>query len=105
NASDTGADLDLYVFDCHTGSCVLRGSSTSGSANEFVSIANPAAGQWIVLVDPFAVPAGSTTYDELHVVSNPAFGPGRATDPPAGSCRASSRSRAARPFSARPRWI
>ena len=83
NASDTGADLDLYVFDCHTGSCVLAGSSTSGSANEFVSIANPAAGQWIVLVDPFAVPAGSTTYDELDVVSNPALGSVSVTDPAA----------------------
>jgi subtilisin family serine protease len=83
NASDTRADLDLYVFDCHTGSCVLGGSSTGSSANEFVSIANPAAGAWVVVVDPFAVPAGSTTYDELDVVSNPMFGSISVTDPPA----------------------
>jgi hypothetical protein len=89
NASDTGADLDLYVFDCHTGSCVLRGSGTSGSANEFVSIANPAAGDWIVLVDPFAVPSGSTTYDELDVVSNPTFGSVSVTDPPAAHANGS----------------
>jgi subtilisin family serine protease len=89
NASDTGADLDLYVFDCHTGSCVLRGSGTSGSANEFVSIANPAAGDWIVLVDPFAVPAGSTTYDELDVVANPGFGQVSVTDPAAAHANGS----------------
>jgi subtilase family protein/pre-peptidase len=83
NASDSRADLDLYVFDCHTGSCTLAGSSTSSSANEFVSIANPAAGQWIVLVDPFAVPSGSTTYDELDVIANPTFGSVSVTDPSA----------------------
>ena len=83
NASDTRADLDLYLFDCHTGTCTLAASSTSASANEFVSVANPAAGSWIVLVDPFAVPAGSTTYDELDVISNPGFGSVSITDPPA----------------------
>src|SRR5262249_51220951 len=56
NASDAAADLDLFLFDCHTGSCVLKASSTSGSAEEFVSSSAPAAGVWIVLVDPFAVP-------------------------------------------------
>jgi hypothetical protein len=83
NASDTGADLDLYLFDCHTGSCVLRASSTSATATESVSVANPAAGTWIVLVDPFAVPSGSTTYDETDVISNSAFGAVSVTDPAA----------------------
>jgi subtilisin family serine protease len=81
NASDKGADLDLYLFDCHTGSCVLRASSTSATATESVSVANPAAGTWIVLVDPFAVPSGSTTYDESDVISNPTFGSVSVTDP------------------------
>jgi len=83
NASDSRADLDLFLFDCTTGSCVLRSQSTSASANEFVSFANPAAGLWKILVDPFAVPAGSTTYDELDVISNPAFGSVSVTDPAA----------------------
>jgi hypothetical protein len=80
NASDNAADLDLFLFDCHTGSCVLRAQSTSGSANESVSVANPAAGTWVALVDPFAVPSGSTTYDYLDVVANPAFGAVSVTD-------------------------
>jgi hypothetical protein len=83
NASDAGADLDLYLFDCHTGACVLRASSTSATATESVSVANPAAGTWVVLVDPFAVPSGSTTYDETDVISNPAFGSVSVTDPAA----------------------
>ncbi|MFL6137150.1 MAG: S8 family serine peptidase, partial [Frankiaceae bacterium] len=74
NASDAAADLDLYLFDCHTGSCVLKAQSTSGTANESVAVSNPAAGTWVALVDPFAVPSGSTTYDYIDVVANPAFG-------------------------------
>jgi len=73
-ASDASADLDLFLYDCHTGPCVLKSSSTSGSAEEFVTSANPALGTWKVLVDPFAVPAGSTFYDYVDVVTNPTFG-------------------------------
>jgi subtilisin family serine protease len=83
NASDASADLDLFLFDCHTGACVLKAQSTSGSAEEFVSSTNPAAGLWIVLVDPFAVPAGSTAYDYVDVFANPAFGSVSVTDPAA----------------------
>lgn len=73
-ASDPGADLDLFLFDCHTGSCVLAGSSTSSSANESVTIASPAAGAWLALVDPFAVPAGTTSYTYSDSLANPAYG-------------------------------
>jgi|KBSSwiStaDraftv2_1062776.scaffolds.fasta_scaffold00419_31 hypothetical protein len=78
--SDLGADLDLFVYNCTTGSCVLAGQSAGGSAEEAVSIANPAAGLWKVLVDGFAVPAGTTTYHYLDVFANPAFGSVSVTD-------------------------
>ena len=39
-----------------------------------MTIANPAAGLWVVLVDGFAVPAGTTTYNYVDVFANPAFG-------------------------------
>jgi hypothetical protein len=72
--SDVGADLDLFVFNCTTGTCVLAGQSADGDSEESVTLANPAAGLWIVLVDGFAVPSGSTTYKYVDVFSNPAFG-------------------------------
>jgi hypothetical protein len=54
-----------------------------------VTIANPAAGAWVVLVDGFAVPSGSTTYNYVDVFGNPAFGSVSVTDAnavrPAGS--------------------
>lgn len=74
NTADAAADLDLAVFNCTTGSCVLAGQQADGDSEESVSIANPAAGTWIVLVDGYSVPAGSTTYDYVDVFVNPGFG-------------------------------
>jgi hypothetical protein len=72
--SDPGADLDLFVYNCTTGSCVLAGQSADGDSEESVTIANPAAGLWRVLIDGFSVPSGSTTYNYVDVFANPAFG-------------------------------
>ena len=78
--SDTGADLDLFVYNCTTGTCVLAGQSADGDCEESVTIANPAAGAWVVLVDGYAVPSGSTTYDYVDVFTNAAFGSVAVTD-------------------------
>jgi hypothetical protein len=72
-ASDPGADLDIYVYDC-TGpsACVLRGSGTSSTANETVSITTGLnAGAWKAVIDPFAVPAGTTTFTYSDAFSKP----------------------------------
>jgi len=78
--SDAAADLDLFVYNCTTGSCVLAGQSADGDSEESVTIANPAAGTWVVLVDGFAVPSGSTQYNYVDVFTNPAFGSVSVTD-------------------------
>ena len=78
--SDPAADLDLFVFNCTTGTCVQAGSNADGDSEESVTINNPAAGLWKVLVDGFAVPAGSTTYKYIDVFANPAFGSVSVTD-------------------------
>jgi Subtilase family len=80
NPSDPAADLDLFVFNCTTGTCVLAGQSADGDSEESVTIANPAAGMWRVLVDGFAVPAGTTDYDYIDVFTNAAFGSVTVTD-------------------------
>jgi hypothetical protein len=72
--SDPAADLDLFVDNCTSGSCIQAGSSADGDSEESVTINNPAAGQWRVRVDGFAVPAGTTTYNYIDVFINPAFG-------------------------------
>ena len=78
--SDAAADLDLFVYNCTTGTCVLAGQNADGDSEESVTIANPAEGLWRVEVDGFAVPAGTTTYKYIDLVSNPAFGTVNVTD-------------------------
>jgi Subtilase family len=78
--SDLSADLDLFVYNCTTGTCVLAGQSADGDSEESVTIANPAAGAWKVLIDGFSVPAGTTTYNYVDVFVNPAFGSISVTD-------------------------
>lgn len=87
STSDPAADLDLYVYNCTSGSCVLAGQSADGDSEESVTIANPAAGTWAILVDGFAVPSGSTTYNYVDVFTNAAFGSVSVTD--ANTLRAS----------------
>jgi hypothetical protein len=80
STSDPAADLDLYVYNCTSGSCVLAGQSADGDSEESVTLNNPAAGTWVVLVDGFAVPAGSTTFKYVDVFVNAAFGSVSITD-------------------------
>ncbi len=49
-------------------------SSADGDSEEAVTVNNPAAGTWVALVDGFAVPAGTTTFDYVDVFSGPSFG-------------------------------
>jgi hypothetical protein len=78
--SDPAADLDLYVFNCTTGPCVQVGQSADGDSEESVTITNPAAGTWAVLIDGYAVPAGTTTYNYVDVFVNASFGTVTVTD-------------------------
>ncbi|HUQ61374.1 S8 family serine peptidase [Lentzea sp.] len=80
NTADQGADLDLYVYNCTTGSCVQAGSSADADSEESVTIPNPAAGAWLVLVDSYAVPAGTTEYDYFDVYTSAALGTLSVTD-------------------------
>jgi subtilisin family serine protease len=78
--ADPATDLDLFVYNCTSGTCVLAAQSADGDAEEAVTIANPAAGAWRVVVDGFNVPSGSTTYRYLDVFTSPSFGSVVTTD-------------------------
>jgi hypothetical protein len=87
--SDTGADLDLFVFRCNPG-CVQVGVSADGDSEESVTLNNPIPATYIVLVDGFDVPSGSTTYNYIDVFTkSPSHGSIAVTDAnalrPAGS--------------------
>ncbi len=80
NTSDLGADLDLELYNCTSGTCVLAGTSADGDSEEEVAVANPAVGAWEVRVAGFGVPAGTTEYDYLDVFSGSSFGTVQVTD-------------------------
>lgn len=74
NTSDIGADLDLYLFDCTSGTCRQAGYDADGDSEESATIQNPAAGQWVVLVAGYAVPEGTTEFDYLDSYVTPGLG-------------------------------
>ncbi|MGW6446666.1 S8 family serine peptidase [Lentzea sp. NPDC055074] len=80
STADQGADLDLSVYNCTTGSCVLAGQSADADSEESVTITNPAAGNWVALVDGYAVPAGTTAFDYFDVFTSAGLGTLTVTD-------------------------
>lgn len=78
NPSDKGADLDLFVVK--NGRVV--GQSADGDSEETVTVTNP-SGAYTIVVDGYAVPAGTTEYDYLDVFANARFGTVAVTDTPA----------------------
>jgi subtilisin family serine protease len=87
--SDLAADLDLFIRNAN-GATV--GQSADGDSEEAVTInfpANFAGGTYTIVVDGYAVPAGTTSYDYLDVFANTKFGTVAIADPeanhPAGS--------------------
>jgi subtilisin family serine protease len=73
-SSDKSADLDLYLYDCTGKEAVLRDYSNGPGVDERVSIPNPTAGKWKVVIDPVSVPAGKTTVEYQNVFTNPVYG-------------------------------
>jgi subtilisin family serine protease len=83
SASDGGADLDLFVYDCTSGTCELADYTADGDSEESVTVTKPAAGTWRVEVEAYAVPAGTTEYDYLDSYSVDGLGSIEVADEPA----------------------
>ncbi len=77
--SDPAADLDLFVQRCAP-TCTTIAQSADGDSEESVTISNPTAGAYRVVVDGFDVPAGTTTYNYVDVFQNPTLGSVSITD-------------------------
>ena len=80
--SDPAADIDVYVFDCTGKRCRRPVSDADPIQDESVLVRQPASGTWKIVVDAFAVPSGSTSYEYLDVVFNPSYGMLAVTDLP-----------------------
>lgn len=96
HAADPRADLDVYLLNCTTldrratpepdraqggkrpaappPPCTPRAKAASLSGDGSVYVADPAPGRWAVVVDAYAVPGGSTTYEYRDGYTHPRFG-------------------------------
>ncbi|MEV6690124.1 S8 family serine peptidase [Micromonospora sp. NPDC051196] len=72
NVSNASADLDLFVYR----GGVLVAYNADGDSEEFVTLNNPAAGTYTVVVEAYSVDGagGSTAYDYRDSYSSPALG-------------------------------
>ena len=70
----SGADLDLYLFDCTGTQCVLRDFSTGNGSSEQVAVDSPAAGKWKTVIDPFTAATMGSTYQYKDYFLHPVFG-------------------------------
>lgn len=77
------ADVDLYVFDCTGEECRNPETDSDPVGDEIVTILNPKAGTWKVVVDGAAIPSGSTTLAYEDVIFHPAWGSVASADVPA----------------------
>ncbi|MEU1124475.1 S8 family serine peptidase [Streptomyces sp. NPDC005899] len=68
--SDANADIDLRVLKGAT----EVGASTTAGSEESVSLVNPAAGTYTVVIEGYSVPAGTTEYDYRDVYYAPSLG-------------------------------
>lgn len=73
-ASDLGADLDLYAYNCSSTPCNLIKYSVGDSAEEVVTVDAPQEGLWKVVIDPVSIPSGKTSIEYSDFFVNSAFG-------------------------------
>src|SRR6185369_9855506 len=71
DVADKAADLDVYVLDCTRKECRNPQTDSDPLGDEIVSVANPAAGKWKVVIDAPSVPSGSTTFAYTDVLFSP----------------------------------
>ncbi|GAB7041680.1 MULTISPECIES: S8 family serine peptidase [Catenuloplanes] len=70
--SDVTADLDLFVYRGDSDTPVA--SSADGDSAESVSLTDPEAGEYRVVVQGYSVPSGETSFDYRDAYFTPTFG-------------------------------
>lgn len=71
---DTGADLDLYLYNCTTGHCHLWEVALIHGATSSLLVRAPAAGKWKVFIDPARLSAGETGFRFTEILTHPKYG-------------------------------
>jgi hypothetical protein len=74
NPTNKQGDVDLYLYLCANGACELKGYSTRYGAQENITVNQPKAGKWKVVIDPVSIPAGALLVDYVDIFTHAAFG-------------------------------
>ena len=72
--NDSLANLNLYLFDCTTGSCFLWDVDFVHGTRAELLVHAPRQGKWKAVIDPALVPGGTTGFTYTEVVTHPAYG-------------------------------
>src|SRR5258708_34731616 len=72
--SDSLANLNLYLFDCTTGTCFLWDVDFVHGTRAELLVRAPRPGKWKAVIDPARVPGGTTGFTYGDVVTHPAYG-------------------------------
>src|SRR5207247_3497411 len=72
--SDSLADLNLYLFDCTTGSCFLWDVDFVHGTRAELLVRTPRPGKWKAVIDPARVQGGTTGFTYTEVITHLSYG-------------------------------
>jgi hypothetical protein len=73
NADRARGDVDLYLYFCASNKCELKAYSTRGNSQESVTVVQPEAGKWKVVVDPVSIPPRGLRLEYTDAFTPPAL--------------------------------
>ncbi len=68
------AHLDLYLYDCTTGSCFLWDADIVHESRAELLVRAPRAGRWKVVIDPAWLPVGTAGFTYTETMTAPSYG-------------------------------
>ena len=72
--SGSQTDVDLYLFECTGGDCILRAVRDGNTAEELIIFDNPQPGLYKIVIDPFFIPTGKATIRFIELFTHSVFG-------------------------------
>lgn len=79
--SDSAADLDMYLFDCASGHCDHYTSAVFRGAEKELRVQHPRPGRWRLVIDPYAIPSGTTMVRYRDEIVHPKYGTAAVMNP------------------------
>jgi hypothetical protein len=72
--TDTGADFDLYLYNCTTGDCHLWEVALIHGATSSLLVRLPAPGKWKAFIDPARFSTATCEFTFTEILTHPRYG-------------------------------